>query len=104
MHSSPDRRVSKLVIPIVIIVVLIVAGAYAFFALGGQKTTSSSAKSSPSNALSNVPLNGTVDQLVQDLDTRNVDGVVSFYSPTAVTVWSGQTGGLSGMYAGTDSI
>jgi hypothetical protein len=45
-----------------------------------------------------------VNQLIQDLNDRNVDGVITFYGPSAVDVWSGETGGLSGKYTGDDNI
>jgi len=45
-----------------------------------------------------------VKQLINDLNGRNVDGVVAFYSPNAIDVWSGRLVGLQGRYTGVDNI
>lgn len=103
MHSDTRRTgISKLAIPLVIIVVIVLAGAYVFLARG--PATSTSTHSSSASSLPTVPVNESVDALIQDLNTRNVDGLVTFYGQDAVSVWSGSTGGLSGMYAGVNSI
>jgi hypothetical protein len=103
MYRSRGRvGISKLAVPVALIVILVAAGAYVFLSTGPKTSTTS--QSSSSNSFPNVPLNNTVNQLIQDLNTRNVDGMVALYSPNAVSVWSGHTGGLSGLYTGTDSI
>jgi len=103
MYRSRGRTgVSKMVVPVVLIVILVAAGAYVFLAMGSKTTTTS--QSSSSSSLPTSPLNSTVSQFIQDLNSRNVDGVINFYGQNAVDVWSGNTGGLSGLYTGTDSI
>jgi hypothetical protein len=94
------RGVSKLIIPVAVIVVIAVAGAY--FALSRSSTTSSGVVSSAPPPTSVVSTE--VNQLVQNLDSRNVDGLVALYSPNSVLVWSGNVGGLAGMYTGDQNI
>ena len=94
--------VSRIVVPVVIVVVLALAGAYVFLARGTGPSTSTTTSSTAS--LPTVPVNGSVDALVQDLNVRDVNGLVTLYNPNAVTVWFGSTGGLSGRYVGASSI
>jgi hypothetical protein len=100
--SRPGSRhgVSKLAIPIGLVVVVAVAGAYLL--LGGSRTPSTTQTSSGSTPT--VPLQTVVDQLVNDINQRNVDGLTTFYTKGSVVHWSGNTGGLSGLYTGTDDI
>ncbi len=105
MYGSRDRAgLSRLVISVALVGVLVVAGAYVFLANGSKTSTSSQSSSSSSTSLSSFSATTAVEQFVQDLNARNVDGLVNFYSKDAVDVWSGHTGGLSGQYAGTSSI
>jgi len=100
VHSTHGRTgISKLAVPVAIIVVIIVAGAYLFLARSSTAPPSSSASSLPT-----VPVSAVVNQLIQDFNSRNVDGLVTFYGPSAVDHWSGNTGGLSGLYTGPASI
>jgi hypothetical protein len=98
--AQGKRGVSRLAIPAALLVVVALAGAYVI--LTGSSTTTSSQSSSSS--LPNVPLSTVVNKLVKALNDRNIDNVVAFYSPNAVTRWSGNTGGLSGLYTGTNDI
>jgi hypothetical protein len=96
--------VSKLAIPIALIVILVAAaGAYVLIARS-PATSTTTLSSSSSSSLPTVPVSTAVNQLVQDLNQRNVDGVVTFYSPNAVLIWSGNVGGLAGMYSPVDNI
>ncbi|MDA4132593.1 MAG: hypothetical protein OK454_05650 [Thaumarchaeota archaeon] len=103
MHERRGRTgISKLVIPVALIVILVAAGAYFFLARGSITSTSTS--SSFTGALPTIPVNTTVDQFIQDFNNRNVDGLVTFYTPNAVLVWSGQVGGLKGLYSPLSNI
>lgn len=103
MYRSPKRRgLSKLAIPIALVAILVVAGGYVFLTQGSGSNSSTTQSSTASQ--SSIPVNTAVNQFMQDLNSRSVDNMVSFYSPNAVSVWSGNTGGLSGMYTGTNSI
>jgi hypothetical protein len=103
MYAGRRRGTSKLAVPValIIVVVIVVAGALVLLPKGPKTTTT---QSSSTTSLPTVALNSTVSQLIQDLNSRNVNGMISFYSPDAVTIWSGSTGGLSGMYTGTTNI
>jgi hypothetical protein len=90
--------ISKLAVPVALIVILAVAGAYVFLTRT-PATTQSSSGTSPS-----VPVQSAVNQLVQDLKGRNVDGLATFYTPSSVTVWSGRLVGLQGKYTSTGNI
>lgn len=103
MRPSRGRAgVSRLVLPVAILVVIVAAAAYVLLVHAPAHTTST--KSTSTSSLPTVPLNDSVNQLIQDLNSRNVDGLMTLYSPNAVTVWAGNTGGLSGLYTGTESI
>src|SRR5712691_2227351 len=93
--------ISKLAVPVALIVILVAAGALVF--LTRSPTTSTSSQSSASSPPS-VPLRSAVNQLIQDINARNVDSVVTFYGPTSVVVWSGRTGVLVGRYTGQGNI
>jgi hypothetical protein len=101
MQTTSDRRgVSRLVAPVAVIAVLAAAvGAYVFLTRAPATPTQTSTTGPPT-----VPVQTAVDQLVQDLNDRNVDGMVTFYTPNAVDVWFGNTGGLSGRYVGPEQI
>jgi hypothetical protein len=88
--------VSKLAVPVALVVILVVAGAYVFLARGSTVST----QSTSAGSLPSTPVHSAVNQLVQYMNDRNVDGVVTFYNQNSVVVWSGKTGGLSGMYSG----
>jgi hypothetical protein len=101
VRASHRTRLSRLAVPVALIVVLVAAvGSYAFFGRAPAASPQRSSVNSPAAA----PVSASVNQLVRDLDEMDVAGAVSFYSPNAVDVWSGSTGGLSGMYSGTDDI
>ncbi len=101
MHRTRERAgVSKLAVPIALVVVLAVAGAYVLLSRGS--TTSS--QSSSASSLPTVTLRSAVNELFQDINARNVDGMVSLYSQNAVEVWSGNTGGLVGKYTPVGNI
>jgi hypothetical protein len=77
----------------------VLAGAYVFLTRGPATSSPTSAAGPPT-----VQVQTVVDQLVQDLNNRNVDGLVTFYGPNAVDIWFGNTGGLSGRYTGLEQI
>jgi len=103
MHESRGSRgISKLAIPVALAVIVAVAGAYVLLARGSAPSTST--QSSSSSALPTVPLRDAVNQFIQDFNGRNVDGMVAFYTPSATLVWSGNVGGLAGMYSPVGNI
>jgi hypothetical protein len=92
--------ISKFAIPVALIVVLAVAGAYVF--VTQSPTTSTSTMTSTSAPT--VPVRTAVDQLIQEINARNVESLVTFYGQNSVVVWSGNTGGLVGHYTGPSNI
>jgi hypothetical protein len=104
MHERRGRAgVSRLVVPVALVIIIVAAGAFVFFGVGGSNKPTSTTTSSTSS-LSITPLNETVNQFIQDFDTRNVDGLVSFYAQTSTLVWSGNVGGLAGLYTPVGNI
>ena len=100
MNPKGSRRgISKLALPVAVIVILVAAGAYVFIGMAPTTSTTSSQTTAPS-----APLRTAVNHLVQNISSRNVDGVVSFYAPHSVVVWSGSTGGLVGKYTGPQNV
>jgi len=95
--------ISKLVVPVALIVVIVAAGAIVFLSRA-PSTSTSTQTTSASSSLPTVPLNQTVNQFVQDFTSRNVDGLVSYYAQTSTLVWSGNVGGLAGMYSPVGNI
>jgi hypothetical protein len=111
---------SRSVVAVAIIIILVAAGlgAYVFLARGSTTSTTSTTTSSGGNtsistssattsATSSTPtaqVQTSVNQLMSDFTSRNVDGMVSFYNTNAVDVWSGALGGLQGQYTGAGNI
>jgi hypothetical protein len=91
--------VSKLAVPVALVVILVVAGAYVFFIGNSTTVPTSTGTSTPT-----VSVHTAVNQLVQDVNDRNVDGVATFYNQNSLAIWSGNTGGLSGRYSGAGNI
>jgi hypothetical protein len=102
MRVAGRKGISKLAVPLAIGVIVIVAAAGAFVILGHQSTSTSQSTSSGSSSA--VPVSTQVDRMVQDLNSRNVDDMMTLYKTSAVDVWSGATGGLSGLYTGSSDI
>jgi hypothetical protein len=100
MYGTNGRKgVSKLAVPVAVIVVLAVAGGYFVLTRTSTPPTSSSAGSLP-----NAPVSTAVNELIQDINARNVDGLVTLYSANAVDTWTGSTGGLVGKYTPVENI
>ena len=100
MRATRGRRgVSRLIAPLAVVAVLAAAGVYVLLTKGPSTSTQTTTAGPPT-----VPVQTAVDQLVQDLNDRNVDGLVAFYGPNAVDIWFGNTGGLSGRYVGPEQI
>jgi hypothetical protein len=95
------RGLSRLAVPVAIVAILVVAGAYVFLTRnqGASSSSQGASQSSPS-----VPLQTVVNQFVSDVINRNVDGLTTFYTQSSVVRWSGNTGGISGLYTGTPDI
>lgn len=101
MYTTRGRAgLSKFAIPIALIVIVAVAGAYVFLSRGPTTATSTSSGTS----LPTAPLRDTVGQLIADINSRNVDGLVTFYSQNAVVTWSGKADGLVGNFPGSANI
>jgi hypothetical protein len=86
----------------VLVVIVAVAGVYFFLPRG--PTSSTSTQSSSSSALPTIPVRTEVDQFIKDFNNRNVDAVVAFYAPSSTLVWSGNVGGLAGLYSPAGNI
>jgi hypothetical protein len=100
--SRGRAAVSKLAVPVALIVILVAAGAFVFFTR--SSLTSSSTQSSNSSALPTITVRTAVNQFVQQINNRSIEGVLTFYTPTSLVVWSGNTGGLVGKYNGAGNI
>jgi hypothetical protein len=86
-------------VPVVILAVMVVVGAYLLLGRNSSPSPSSSTSSA-----SNISVSVAVNHFVQDINNRSVDGLATFYTPSSVVHWSGNLGGLQGLYAGTDNI
>jgi hypothetical protein len=82
-------------------IVVVVAGAGAYLLLARSTTTQPSPSTS---SLPSISVSDAVNRFVQNINERSVNGLVTFYTPSSVVHWSGNLGGLQGLYAGTDSI
>ena len=114
-RSRGKAGVSRSVVAVAIIVILVAGGlgAYVFLARGpntsqsgssGGSTSTSSATASATSSTATAQVQASVNQLMSDFNSRNVDGMVSFYNNNAVDVWSGALGGLQGQYTGAGNI
>src|SRR5205814_7818184 len=95
------RGLSRLSVSVAIVTILVVAGAYVFLTRNPGTSSSSQVASQGSPS---VPLQTVVNRFVSDVINRNVDGLDSFYTQSSVVRWSGNTGGISGLYTGTPDI
>jgi hypothetical protein len=109
----PGSRVrtgaSRFILPIVIVVAVAFAGVY--FLVGQASTTptskttsSSSATATYSGPLPSTPVKAAVDQWLKAFNSRDVEGLLNFYGFSSDLIWSGNTEGLQGGYAGAGSI
>jgi uncharacterized protein (UPF0333 family) len=98
--------ISTTVVVAVIIVIIAVGGVAAYFlSTSGSKNTSTTTTPTTTNVGSPAPkVNPQLQTFLSDFNSRDVSGVVGFYSPTGVTDWKGQTGGTAGNYTGTNEI
>jgi hypothetical protein len=104
MYGSRGRTgLSKLAIPVALVVIVAVAGAYIFLMRGSTPPTSTQSSTSSSN-LPTVPVKDEVDQFIQDFNNRDVDAMVGFYAQSSTLVWSGNVGGLAGLYSPVGNI
>jgi hypothetical protein len=102
MRWTPARAgFSKLAPLVVLVVILVAAGAYVFLSSRSTPPSSTTTRSSSSPP---TPVQSAVDEYVQDLNDRSVNGLASFYTPSSVVLWSGELGGLQGRYIGTQQI
>ncbi len=99
---SRRAGISKLVIPIALVVIIVAAGALVFLSRGSSPSTTT--QSSSVSTLPTVPVKNEVNQFMQDFTGRNVDGLVAFYAQSSTLVWSGNVGGLAGMYTPLGNI
>ena len=103
MYRTRARSgVSKLAVPVALIAILVTAGAIVL--LTRSPSTPAPSRSSAVSSSPSVPVRTALTQLIQDINARNVDSLLTFYTPTSTVVWSGDTGGLVGHYVGPQSI
>ncbi len=93
--------ISKLAPLVVLIVIILAAGAYVFLS---SRSTSPPSTSALGSSSAPTPVQGAVDEYVQDINNRSVDGLVNFYNSNSVVHWSGELGGLQGIYSGSQNI
>ena len=99
---SPRSGVAKSLVAVVVVVLVVVAGAYLFLSRSSGTTVTTS--SNGGGGQPTVSLQATINQMVQDINARNVDAVTGYYNQASVVVWSGHTGGLSGLYDGATNV
>lgn len=100
---SPRKGVAKTAIAVLAVVVVAAVGAYVFISRSSGPTVTTTSNSS-GGSQPTTSLQDAVNQMVQDINARNVDAVDTFYNSASVVVWSGKTGGLSGLYTGASNI
>jgi hypothetical protein len=99
---------SRLVLPIVIVVAVAFAGVYLLVEQASPTARSSSSSSSATATYSGsqppTPVKSAVDQWLRAFNGRDVEGLLNFYGFSSEVIWSGNTEGLQGGYAGAGSI
>jgi hypothetical protein len=108
------RGASKFIIPVVIVVAVAFASVYLLVGQSSltprsssevSKTTSSSSVTETySGPLPSTPVKAAVDQWLKDFNDRDVEGLANFYGFSSDVIWTGNTAGLQGGYAGAGSI
>jgi hypothetical protein len=107
------RGVSTSIIALVVVVVIAVAGVgfYVVSQPGGQQQTqttpTTSTTSTSSTTAQRAPPPGSkqaFDTHLSNIHARDVPAALSDYVGSATVLWTGNTGGLSGIYIGTGNI
>ena len=114
------KSVSTPVVAIAVVAVIVVAGVgfYVVSQPGGQatspsttsnsttSTTSSTASTSPTTTQGATPPGArqAFDKHLANFDARDIPTAVNDYADSAVVLWTGSTGGLSGTYNGIGNI
>jgi hypothetical protein len=106
---SPARKGhTRTVLVVAAIAVIAVAGAYVVLSQTEAPSENPSSRSSSTETASGsipaIPVHNAVDKFFQDFNSRDVDGLVSFYYSGANVIWSGNAPGLTGGYSGTYAI
>jgi hypothetical protein len=83
LKTRERTGISKFAIPVVLIVIIVVvAGAYVLATR--RSATSSTFQTSSTSSLPTVQVQTVVNQLVQSINDRDVDGLLNFYNQGAV--------------------
>ncbi len=112
LGSRVGAGASRFILPIAIVVAVAFAGVYV---LVEQSDTASTSGSNSSNATSSstatysgplpsTPVKSAVDQWLKAFNRRDVEGLLNFYGFSSDVIWTGNTAGLQGGYAGAGSI
>lgn len=109
--GKPRNRlaISALAAAVVLFVVIGIAAELTFLpkasSPGGVATTSPpSGGPGPGSGTPSKPVKDAVNQFIQDFNTRNVGDLSGFYASDASVDWSGNAGGLTGVYNGQGQI
>jgi hypothetical protein len=94
-------KISRITIISIVILAVVVVGVGTYFLV--QPISSKNSKST-SSILPLSSLQPAVEAHVSHLNTRNVTLIVSDYANNATVYWFGITGGMGGIYTGTNNI
>jgi hypothetical protein len=111
--GSVRKGALRIVVPVAIVIVVLFAGVYflteqAISPTGAtsatRTTTTQAATTTYSGPLPSTSVRAAVDQWFKDFNNRDVEGLMNFYGFSSDVVWTGNTEGLQGGYAGDGSI
>jgi len=109
LGSRVRTGASRLILPIVIVVAVAFAGVFVLVeqtnsSNSPETSSSSSATATYSGPLPTMPVKSAVDQWLKAFNGRDVEGLLNFYGFSSDVIWTGNTAGLQGGYAGAGSI
>ncbi len=114
LGSRVRTGASRFILPIVIVVAVAFAGVYVLVeqvntaptssSNSSKTTSSSSATATYSGPLPSTSVKSAVDLWLKAFNSRDVEGLLNFYGFSSDVIWSGNTAGLQGGYAGAGSI
>ncbi|MDA4126029.1 MAG: hypothetical protein OK452_02345 [Thaumarchaeota archaeon] len=103
------RAASTATLAIIVVVIVVVAGGAAYFVFAGKGGATSSTPGTSSGQVSTSAAETALNGYVAAFNKANITGIVSFYSPNAIVVWTANPKALAaasqaGTYSGTGNI
>jgi hypothetical protein len=106
---SLRRSASTTTLAIIVVVIVVIAGGAAYFAFAGKGGGTSSTPGTSTVQVGTAAAESALNGYVGAFNNANITGIVTFYAPNAVVVWTANPNALAaasqaGTYSGTGNI